>query len=211
MRVPRLCALLLPALTACQSIDTEAASSTAPEFGGRTFRKICVSTPENDLLARRAVESAVADALAAHGVEAVQMGELLFPGREYPQEEVRTAVQRTGAEGFLTIVARQTWTESHYVPPTLTTTWDYGWRGHPYGWGSGSAWAWGGYTVSRPNATFDARLMDVASEQIAWVASVSASGSSGTAWTEMRAAAGRQAVAQLAEDGLIPGPGGTAR
>jgi hypothetical protein len=197
-------------LAACQSIETEVASSTAPEFRGRRFARICVSTPEDDLLARRAVENAVADELSRAGVEVLLLSELLFPGRDHSEDEVRARVQESGADAFLTVVPLQSWIDTRYVPPTVSSTWDYGRRGHPYGWGYSTTWVAGGYTISRPNATFDVRLLDVASEEIAWVASVSTSGSSGTSWTEMRARAGRAAARQLVRDGLLAVPGAEA-
>lgn len=210
MRTPRLLAVL-PLLAACRSIETEVASSTAAEARGRTFARICVSTPDGDLIARRTVERAIADELGRSGADALQLGDLLFPGREHGEEEVREQVRNSGADGFLTIVPLQSWFDTHYVPPMVTSTWDYGRRGHPYGWGFSSTWVSGGYTVSRPNATFDVRLLDVRTEQVVWVASVTASASSDTSWAEIRARAGRDAVRQLAEDGLLPGPAGAPR
>ncbi|MEY2980438.1 MAG: hypothetical protein RL562_665, partial [Planctomycetota bacterium] len=56
----RLPLILTALLAGCASIQTEVASSTDPAFRGRTFEKLCVSAPQADLLARRAVEGALA-------------------------------------------------------------------------------------------------------------------------------------------------------
>lgn len=200
----RLCVLaLLLLLAACQSIETDVASSVAPEYRGHTYSRLCVSSPEGDLRVRRAAEEALAEELTKLGVECMQLGEILFAGKEYGEEEVRSAVEESGAEGYLTIVSLQTWVDEYYVPPSVSTSGTYGWHGHPYGWGYSTTWVSGGYTISRPRATYDVRLVDVATEDVAWVASVGVRGTTETSWADMRSAAAKRAVSQLVEDGVL--------
>lgn len=195
--------LVLPLLGACRSIETDVASSVAPDFRAQRYEKIVVSSPGGDLRARRAVEGTAEAALEAVGVEVVQLGEILFPGEDHDEAAVRAAVESSGAGAYLTIVPLQTWVDEYYVPPSFSTNADFGRFGHPYGWGYSTTWFTGGYTVSEPRATFDARLFDVEQEAIAWVASVGVRGASGTTWTEMRSKATATAVEQLIADGMV--------
>lgn len=205
LRSLRALAVLAAALTGgCASIETEVASSTAPEAVGRTFQNLCVSAPQGDLLSRRAIEGAMAAELeAASTAKVQQLGDLMFPGRTYSDEEVREAVRDSGADGFLAVVPLQTWTDTRHVPATISSTWwDHGYR-RPMGWGGATTWVSGGYTVSQPHAVFDARLLDVATGEVAWMATVAAQGVPGSTWSSLHTAAARQAAIRLAADGLL--------
>lgn len=199
----RVALLFVPLLASCTSIEADIESSVAPAFAAARFSKLCVSTPENDLRARRAVEHEVARRLEPKGVTVIQLGKLLFPGEEHTEEEVRAAVRDCGADAFLTIVPLQTWTDERYVPPSVTTSTNYGRSGHPYGWGYSTTWVSGGYTISQPRATFDIRLLDVATEDVAWVATVGVRGTSDSSWTDLRTAAAAKAVEQMLKDGIL--------
>lgn len=201
----RLAVLLTSVLVGCASVQTEIASSTDPDFVGRTFRKLCVSAPQDDLLARRAVEGALATELGeAAGVEVVQLGEILFPGRKHTDEDVRTAVADSGADGYLVVSPLQSWVDERQVPASVSSTWwDYGGRWRP-GFGTTTTWITGGYTVAQPNSVFEARLLEVPSGTTVWIASVRAEGAPGSSWADLHSAAAREAARRLAADGLLP-------
>ncbi len=200
----RLPLILTALLAGCASIQTEVASSTDPAFRGRTFEKLCVSAPQADLLARRAVEGALAAELrTASGSEVVQLGEVLFPGREHKDEDVQAAVVASGADGYLIVSPLQSWTDERQVPATMSSTWwDYGGRRRP-GFGTTTTWFTGGYTIAQPNAVFEARLLDVPGGTTVWIASVRAEGAPGSTWAELHAAAAREAAQRLVADGLL--------
>jgi hypothetical protein len=201
----RLAVLLTSVLAGCASVHTEIASSTDRAFVGRTFRKLCVSAPQDDLLARRAVEGALADELDQNaGVEVVQLGEILFPGREHTEEDVRSAVEDSGADAYLVVSPLQSWVDERHVPASVSSTWwDYGGRRRP-GFGTTTTWVTGGYTVAQPNAVFEARLLEVPSGTTVWIASVRAEGAPGRSWADLHSAAAREAARRLAADGLLP-------
>jgi hypothetical protein len=73
-------------------------------------------------------------------------------------------VKQTGADGFLVLKPISSWTDEQWIPPTITTS---GYARRPW---DGTSWVSGGYTVSRPRATIDVRLFDVAKEDVTWVA-----------------------------------------
>lgn len=197
------CGCLAVALTACASIETDVSSVRSPDFAGRRFSVLCVSAPDPDLRLRTATEDALAAALESRGVEASRLNTLLFPGKNHTEEEIAAKVRESGALGFLVLKPVSTWTEEQWIPGTITTHSHWGANRRPWGWGYGTTWVSGGYTVTRPRATIDARLFDVASEEIAWMASIGVSGSGGSSWADLRRAAAEVAVTRLAEDGML--------
>lgn len=141
---------------------------------------------------------------AASTARVQQLVDLMFPGRTYSDEEVREAVRNSGADGFLAVAPLQTWTDTRHVPTTVSSTWwDHGYR-RPMGWGGATTWVSGGYTVSEPHAVFDARLLDVSTGEVAWMATVAAQGVPGSTWSSLHTAAAREAARRLAADGLLP-------
>ncbi|MCC6784373.1 MAG: hypothetical protein IT457_16135 [Planctomycetes bacterium] len=196
-------ALVLLTAASCAGIETDLAAVVSPELAGRSYRQICVSAPDGDLRMRSAVEDAMSAALADRGIATTRLGQLLFPGKEHGEDEIAAAVKQTGADGFLVLKPISSWTDEQWIPPTITTS-GYGGR-RPWGWGYGTSWVSGGYTVSRPRATIDVRLFDVAKEDVTWVASVGVAGGGDADWTALRIEAARAAIARLAQDGLLAG------
>jgi hypothetical protein len=198
-------AFLTLALASCAGVTAEVTAVRAPEFAGRTFGPICVSAPDPDLAIRQNSEAAMASALRGVGATAIELGTVLFPGKEHSEDVIAAAVRQTGATGFLVLKPIASWTEDQWIPPTITTTSFMGPGGRrPWAWGYGTTWVSGGYSVTRPRANIEARLFDVATEETAWLASIGVTAPAGSSWVDVWRAAGEAAVARLIADGLVP-------
>ncbi len=196
-------AVLFCFLTSCTGIETDVAAVLSPELAGRRYAHLCVSAPDGDLRMRTAAEAAMAQALTERGVTTSSLGALTFPGKTLTDDEIAELVRKTGADGFLVLKPINSWVDEQWIPPTITTSGGYGAYGRPWGWGQSTTWVSGGYNVSRPRATFDVRLFDVAKEDVAWVASIGAAGGGDAAFVELRCEAGRAAIERLVADGLL--------
>ncbi|MFO1053801.1 MAG: hypothetical protein U1F36_16415 [Planctomycetota bacterium] len=201
IRATRLALLLL--LGACTGITTDIAAVRAPEFASNDYSKVCVSAPDADIRLATGTEAALADGLRARGVAAIRLGDLLFVGKPHEEAEIAAKVRESGADAFLVLKPVSSSTEERWIPPSITTTTDYGRRSRPWGWGYSTTWVSGGYSVSMPRATLEARLFDVASEQVVWVASVEASGNASANWLDLRTAAAAKVVERLDADHLL--------
>lgn len=207
---------VLLATSGCATIDSETTELKNPEFADRTWTKVCVAAPAGDLAARQKSEERIVTAIRDAGGEAVAWGELLFLGQDYEEEEIANRVRNAGCDAVLVFTSTDTWTEERVVPPTATTFSDpwfgYGaWgRLHPYGYPYGpygftSTTVQGGYSLSLPRAIYELRLVDSASEGVAWIATTRVAGTSDSDWDALRERAVDDAIDAWLRAGLQEG------
>lgn len=157
--------------SACAS--TTMSSLVAPELGGRSFHSVLVIAAFSDVGAVRAIEDRFASA-SRHEVRFVQAYPVLFPGRDYTQEQTASLLHDHGIDAVLVVAPEQAGAATSYVPPTYVT--------------ACTAWApatgcarttttpIGGTTYQKPWAVFGATLYDANTGTSVWVATAHTGG-----------------------------------
>ncbi len=207
--LPAALLLALFALTACAATtDATTTSALNPEFRGHRFQKVLVGARYDDLAAQQDTEQRVVAELRKAGVDAAPWGDLFFPGQEHTEDQIAAKLGEQGYDAVLTFQTSKTWTQRVSVPASGTTTF-YGTGGRFWGpgWGAYPGWSttttYGGYDLDLPRAVYEMRLVDQASRETAWFATVRGEGSSRAEWDEVRRAAIDSGIAQLLADDVL--------
>ena len=197
--------MLAVILSSCAS--TRMTSFKDPSFRSSKFKRILVIANVSDLQWRQKVESRLVEAFKDAGVFAVE-GVLFFPPtRTFSNEEKVDLLVSSNLDGYISVSVGDAGTTEVYVPPTSSTTTTKG-SASVYGnqatYKSKSTTSYsGGYTLSKPWAEFDTKLVDVSSGQTAWVAS---SFTGGNAYANLNTVINSycdKVVEQLIQDGLV--------
>ena len=195
---PTFAALLaLSASCATASIS----SIVAPESAGHTYHSVLVLAPFGDIGMRRFVEEAFEGWSQDSGTRFVPAYRLLFPGRSYTQAEVTQILRANRIDATLLLEPQSSGTSTTYVPPTYKLTCSQ--------WLSGTGCiqvtssASGGGEISKPWATFSAKLFDATTGSVAWIATGSGGGGALTNMGSVYNAIANRTVRQLATDGLV--------
>lgn len=191
-------ALTLFLLASCASASIS--SIVAPESVGHTYRNVLVLAPFGDIGMRRFVEEAFEGWSQDSGTRFVPAYRLLFPGRSYSQAEVAQILRTNHIDATLLLEPHSTGTTTTYVPPTYKLTCSQ--------WISGTGCTQvtsspsGGGEISKPWATFSAKLFDANTGAVAWIASGSGGGSAFANFGNVYEAIAATTVRQLAADRL---------
>lgn len=120
------------------------------------YRRLLVVAAFSDLESRDRVENRFVSQLARVGIDAVASLRVILPTRQYPtHEDVRRAVEPTGADGILLLRV------------TEVTTQAEGSIG--FGYFTPSSWIVGTYTIERSRMRSEVRLLDTQTGTTAWM------------------------------------------
>ena len=134
------------ALVGCASTSTS--SYRAPAFAQASYRKVAVMASGVQLGTRQQIEGRLASALRGKHIQATESLQLFPPTREVSQDDIMGVLHERGFDGLLFVERVESGSTSHVV--NLLTA----------------------ETEPRDFIAFDARLVDVASGQNAWVGSL---------------------------------------
>lgn len=127
-----------------------------PAARDEPYRRLLVVAAFSDLESRDRVENRFVKQLARVGIDAVPSMRVILPTRQYPtHEDVRRAVEPSGADGIL------------FLHVTEVTTQSEGAIG--VGYFTPSSWIVGSYTVQRSRMRSEVRLIDTQAGTTAWI------------------------------------------
>jgi len=189
-------ALTLLLLASCASASIN--SIVAPESVGHTYHNVLVLAPFGDIGMRRFVEEAFEGWSQDSGTRFIPAYRLLFPGRSYSQTEVSQILRANRIDATLLLEPESSGTSTSYVPPTYKLSCSQ--------WISGTGCTQvtsspsGGGEISKPWATFSAKLYDANSGSVAWIATGSGGGNAFANFGNVYSAIAATTVRQLASD-----------
>jgi len=169
-------AILALVIVACSSTKIIGSWKNA-DVGDKKYNKIMIAALTPDAVTKGNVEEAMAERLAARGINAKGAGGVFNPEMEITDEmkhQVATKLKSEGFEGLLTFALVSEDEQTKYVPGT---TYTYA----PYGYGYGSGY-WGYYGYYAPQVyepgyyttskvyLVEAVLYDVETEKMVWAA-----------------------------------------
>lgn len=154
--------LFIAGLAACSSFSLTNAWRS-PEFAGPPLRKVMVIGLSQSDATRRIFEDGFAQALNAAGVSAVSSYGPLPEKGQIPDEKLKAAVARAGADSVLITRLIQVDKRADIVAPAGPY-----YRAGFYGF-YGSAWATGPASIDTYNVlSFETTLWDMRKESVVW-------------------------------------------
>lgn len=167
--------------------DTERAA-------GKTYTKIAVLAPLDDLATRSVLEKAFVLKFNGKGVSATPSVSIIPPTRNPSKEEIVAKLREGGYDALLLVDLTDSYQENVTMPGYATTLWGK----------SGAVTTYsGGNTASKPRTKFRIQLLDVASQQNVWVSSTFTTGNVWAGTETMAQSLAEKTVNKLTDDGLI--------
>jgi hypothetical protein len=190
-------ALALVLVASCAR--TSMTSLPAPDLGGRSFRTILVVGHFADLKLRQETEARFVS-MNGGPVRFIASTSVLFPGREFTQDEIASILKTNNVDATLVISPEDAGSRTGYVPPTYTS-------GCTLVTSNGcqqvTTTTRGGYAYSKPWAQFTAQLYDVQTGKVVWYASSNTRGNAYANSTILVRSMADKTIERLVEDGLI--------
>ena len=174
-----------------------------PSIPIRSYQNILVIAPFADLESRKTAEDIFVTKLSRIGLRAIPSLSILFPGRNYSNEEFAKLILDSGAEGMLLVTLTDAYTEQTYMPPSSYSTGTLTLQGNLAQY-SGTTQHYGGYYISKPMVRYDIRLFDVSTGQTAWMATSLTRGNAFARFPKLINSLAETAVEQMRKDRLIP-------
>lgn len=186
-------------------VSTKMTSMLNPEWSPTPYDRVLVFYPAEDLEVRQLVEVRFSERTAGQGVDFVPAHQILFPGRTYSEEELRSTLEDSEIDAILVVVQGQagystavlpgssssstrctTWTSSQGCVSTSTTTTQTG-----------------GGTVRKPWSEFSLVLVDFNTYETAWVATARSGGNAFSDVDDLVDSMVVEALKHLREDGVF--------
>ena len=179
---------------------TSMRTQTAPDYGGKRYAKLMVWVDEPDGLLMQEAEDRFVRELGSFGIEAVTSYALFFPGKEYAFAERLAVMVEQSIDGVLFVSCTGTWSSSRHVRERSTTK---GWVDRVTGNSRATTKTHGGYTVTKPRASFTVELLDVGNGDVVWVAYSETKGNAYAGRKTLYRSLVDKAAGQLVEDDLV--------
>ena len=189
-------------LVGCAS--TRMTSQANQELAGHSFSRILVHGNFESLeLRKTAEETLCSELLQTTPIECLIASEVFFPGQEFSMEQTFNRLAELQVDGVLTIQPTGSGTTSSYIPQSSSTT------GSAYSSGnmvtsSSRTQTYGGYSVSKPWASFEVTLYSIATGKVAWYATADTGGNAYAGWNTLVTSVSSKSVYKLIEDGVLP-------
>ena len=192
---------LAAAMILASCAHTSMTSIPSPELGTRTFKSILVIGDFADLGIRRDFEERFVGSNQADHFRFVPSYQVLFPGRQYSQNEMVSILRARSIDATLVVSPGGTGASTTYVPPTYTsgcTVWT-----SSGGCQQVTTTTSGDYTYSKPWAQFTAQLYDANSGQVVWYATATTGGNAYATNTTLVRSMADKTVERMAADHVI--------
>ena len=177
-------------------IDTQ----TTPFYAGEKYEKLAVMVDVSNAGLARDAERRFVSELSGYGVEAIEYSTLMPSTIDYSMEERIDALERAGVDAVLYAACTGAGSSSHYVPRTSTTSG----RVNPYtGQVSATTRTYGGYSMSKPWASFTVELLSMSTGDVVWIGYSETSGNAYAGSKTVLRSLADKAAGQLVKDGLV--------
>jgi len=190
--------VIASAIVSTSCVSTQIGSAVAPEFAGRSYRRILTFAPYSDLILRVAAEQQLALYNDSTRAVLIPSHTVFFPGRDYSSDEVTAAMRRLGIEATLIITPGDSGQSQGYLPPSYSSS--CSWSASTGGCRSAAV---GGVAYSSAWARHTARLYDAQSGSVVWIASLSSQGDLGAQMPSVVRSMASSVLGKLTEDRII--------
>ena len=173
-----------------------------PELFQIKFGKILVVAPFSDIGMRKQTEDAFIATFNLSGMNAISSIQRIPPVRDYDEQELLKIFEQEKIDGILVVGLQDYWTSQSYVPKGSSTQGTASLYGNYLHYRSYTK-EYGGYYISKPNVTFEIRLLDSKSAQIAWLTSSLTKGNGFADYNTLANSLAKKVVKKLIEENML--------
>ncbi|MGB9430155.1 MAG: hypothetical protein WCC11_09845, partial [Gammaproteobacteria bacterium] len=149
-------------------------------------------------------------------VRCLESLKIFFPGETYSSQQITSRVAELHVDGVVILKPTASGTSSVYIPPTTETSWTANVSANTYvnpysdtaytnGTvnGSSTTHTYGGFSIHKPWASFQATLWSTADNKIAWYATADSRGGGFAKWDDLIESAAEKTAKKLVADGVL--------
>ena len=182
--------------------DTTLSTIRNPELFQIKFGKILVVAPFSDIGLRKQTEDAFIAKFNLSGMSAISSIQRIPPVRDYSEQELLNILEQDKIDGILVVGLKDYWTSQSYVPKSSTSQGTASLYGNSLYYRSYTK-EYGGYYISKPNVTFEIRLFDSKSSQVAWLTSSLTKGNGFADYNTLANSLAKEVVKKLIEENML--------
>jgi PBP1b-binding outer membrane lipoprotein LpoB len=194
--------LMLIAVFLIGCASTEISTVRNPELYNTKFENILVVVPFTDIGLRRQTEGIFVSKFNSSDMKALSSLELMPPVKEYSNQELMNILDKNKVDGILTVALKDYWTSESYVPKSSSTQGSANLYGNSLYYRSYTQ-QYGGYYVSKPNVSFETRLFDRSSGEVAWLVSSTTSGNAFADYGNLASSLAKKVVSELKKEDML--------
>lgn len=173
-----------------------------PELSRIKFENILVVVPFTDIGLRRQSENAFISHFASADMRAISSLQLIPPIKDYDEQELWNILNQNRIDGILVVALKNFWTSQSYVPRSSSTYGSarlYGGSLHYQSYTK----EYGGYYISKPNVSFETRLFDRESGQVAWLVTSTTRGNAFADYGNLANSLAKKVVKELIREDML--------
>jgi len=182
--------------------DTTLNTIKNPELSQIKFGKILVVAPFSDIGLRKQTEDAFIAKFNLSGMSAISSIQRIPPVRDYSEQELLNILEQDKIDGILVVGLKDYWTSQSYVPKSSSSQGTASLYGNSLYYRSYIK-EYGGYYISKPNVTFEIRLFDSKSSQVAWLTSSLTKGNGFADYNTLANSLAKEVVKRLIEENIL--------
>ena len=194
--------LMLIAVYLMGCASTEISTVRNPESYNTKFENILVVVPFTDIGLRRQTEGIFVSKFNSSDMKALSSLELIPPIKDYSDQELMNILDKNKVDGILTVALKDYWTSESYVPKSSSTQGSANLYGNSLYYRSYTQ-QYGGYYVSKPNVSFETRLFDRRSGEVAWLVSSTTSGNAFADYGNLASSLAKKVVSELKKEDML--------
>ena len=181
-------------------VRTKLSSSLSPDWTPVELERVLVFFASPDLGIRRGFETRFQAWSYRLPTDFIPSIEILFPGKAYSEEEVRTLLNEHGVDAVLIATEGSSGVTETALPTTATTSCTL--------WSSSQGCIQAqtqvtGGVARKPWASYTVRLVDAVQMETLWMATGNSRGSAFSDWEDLRNSLVDATIFKLAEDGIL--------
>jgi len=194
--------LMLIAVYLMGCASTKISTVRNPESYNTKFENILVIVPFTDIGLRRQTEEIFVSKFNSSDMKALSSLELMPPIKDYSDQELMNILDKNKVDGILTVALKDYWTSESYVPKSSSTQGSANLYGNSLYYRSYTQ-QYGGYYVSKPNVSFETRLFDRRSGEVAWLVSSTTSGNAFADYGNLASSLAKKVVSELKKEDML--------
>src|SRR6056297_2849475 len=194
--------LMLIAMFLIGCAKTKVSTIRNPESYNTKFENILIVVPFTDIGLRKQTEDIFVSKFNSSDMKAMSSLELMPPIKDYSDQEIMNFLDKNKVDGILTVALKDYWTSESYVPKSSSTQGSANLYGNSLYYRSYTQ-QYGGYYVSKPNVSFETRLFDRGSGQVAWLVSSTTSGNAFADYRNLASSLAKKVVSELKKEEML--------
>jgi len=157
----------------CDPYEVEIATFKDPQFSNMRYTSVVVCVDNKDLIIKKTFENEIKFNLQRYGVLSIADSEMFPPTRNYSDADRLQMMKHDGYDAYMVLGIDNYQIDKHDVAPTSqVVTGQVNQNSNNSATYVQQTQQIGGYTAVNMNVTYSAKLFDVATNKVAWMATM---------------------------------------